>query len=362
MTSIFSRYWRATLATCLLQLGAVALVCYQYDPANLFGDRTYEVAVARLLADGKNVANVSNYDERLLQKFYVQKLTQPKDVIVLGSSRAMNIGAGLFPGQSFFNNSVSGASIEDHFAILELYRNRGFTPRQVILGLDPWLLNRFNGQPRWKSLEDVFLKSLPEAARPKSVRHLSPSADGLNRYQQLVSLDYLKAALVVASRTDRDFYPTPATELDVNIRLADGTLAYNAEYRSRSQAKVAEIARQEASRVPVYSLDNYRELDREYASLLDLFVSQMEVQGIQTLLFLPPYHPEMYDALTRDGSPYRIIREAENHFRALAKRKGIPIVGSYNPALTPCAPVEFYDGMHPKPSCIDKIFSRMSKG
>jgi hypothetical protein len=357
MNRSFPGYWYAALATCLLELAIVALVCLHYDPANLFGDKTYEAGVARLLASGENVANVTNYDERQLQRLFIRKLNQSPDVIVLGSSRTMQIGAELFPGRRFFNHSVSGASIEDYFAIYELYAQEGFAPKQVVLDLDAWLLNRFNGQTRWESLRDCCLRSLPNSARTQGSRPPPAVAEELSRYRQLISFAYLRAALNLARRADREFYPTRAKLLDVNIRLADGTIAYGAGYRVRSPADVAAIARREAARVPVYSLGNFRELDPEYVSLLELFISRLQAQHVEILLFMPPYHPDMYEALVRQDSPYAMVAVAERYFRALARRRGIPIVGSFNPALTPCSRAEFYDGMHARPPCIRKIIA-----
>ena len=70
---------------------AVAATNYCVDPAQLFSGGNYEQGVADILLSGNNVANVSNYDERLLQKAYVNNLKRRNDVIVLGSSRSMQI-------------------------------------------------------------------------------------------------------------------------------------------------------------------------------------------------------------------------------------------------------------------------------
>ena len=83
---------------------------------------------------------------------YIELLQKPKDVIVLGSSRSMQIGKQLFDGFDFFNNAVSGGSLEDHLAIYAMYRQHDLLPGTVILGLDPWIFNANNGQTRWHSI------------------------------------------------------------------------------------------------------------------------------------------------------------------------------------------------------------------
>src|SRR5437763_402947 len=49
----------------------VVLLNYQCDPANLFSQGTYERGVAAIVLDGKHVANVANYDERLMLRHFV---------------------------------------------------------------------------------------------------------------------------------------------------------------------------------------------------------------------------------------------------------------------------------------------------
>jgi hypothetical protein len=49
--------------------------------------------------------------------------------------------------------------------------------------------------------------------------------------------------------------------------------------------------------------------------------------------------------------------ETEAAFRKLAKDLQVEILGSYNPKTAGCNSSEFYDGMHPKESCMRKIVS-----
>jgi len=125
---------------------------YFIDPANIFRSEKYYKEVVGVLLKGKNVANIMNYDERLLQKEYINGISKRKEIFVLGSSRVMQISSSVFPGHSFLNNGVSGASIEDDMAIYWMYRKKGFIPSIVVLGLDPWLLNKNNGQGRYESI------------------------------------------------------------------------------------------------------------------------------------------------------------------------------------------------------------------
>ena len=114
-------------------------VNYWVDPANRFSGGKYERGLAELVLAGKHAANVTDYDERVFEKFYIAGTTHKKDLIVLGSSRTLPIGAasGLFRDKNYFNNSVSGASLEDLMAIYSLWRQKGLLPSAIVLGLDP---------------------------------------------------------------------------------------------------------------------------------------------------------------------------------------------------------------------------------
>lgn len=356
MTRTFPVFLFATGAMFATLLMLVAGVNYHYDPANLFGDRTYEAGIARLLSEGKNVANINDYDERLVQKFFVERLNSRRDVLVLGSSRSMNIGPDLFPGMTFYNASVSGATLEDYYATLQMFRERDLLPQTLILGVDPWVFNRNSEQTRWKSLEPEYRRSL-SVNETRAVPSNLVIDQRLSKLHQLVSFDYFLGALKAAHRTNRDYYVTTAAELDVNIRLADGTIIYKRDYAHRSPEIVAEVAHQQAARIPIYSLGQFRELDPEYVKRLEGLIEHLRHEGAEVILFLPPYHPDMYAAIIQAGSPYRLVKDAEAYLRRFARQKNLQVLGSYDPGLTPCGRSDFFDEMHPVNLCIAKLFA-----
>lgn len=105
-----------------------------------------------------------------------------------------------------------------------------------------------------------------------------------------------------------------------------------------------------------YSLKWFYKLDPEYLALLDQFLERLGELGIKVVIFLPPYYPDTYTEFSRTNGPYQIVALAEAQIRAMAAAHGIQVLGSYNPGKTPCTRMDFLDSMHPKTSCIDKIF------
>ena len=75
------------------------------------------------------------------------------------------------------------------------------------------------------------------------------------------------------------------------------------------------------------------------------------------MLVLSPYHPNLYRRIKNERPIYL---EIENNFRNLAKKYNVEIIGSYNPDITDCKDSEFYDGMHPKDICMQKIINSLN--
>ena len=74
--------------------------------------------------------------------------------LVIGSSRVWQISSDIYDGE-LLNLGVAGASIEDHIAISEMAIEK-FKPKRILLGVDPWLFNKYNYQARWKSLSKEY--------------------------------------------------------------------------------------------------------------------------------------------------------------------------------------------------------------
>ena len=98
----------------------VVSINYLGDPAKLFVI-DYEKTIASGILEGHNVTNLYNYNEGLLQKILITNGSSCPEDIVIGSSRTMNISSSMLKSKSFFNNGISGASIVDLIAIVEMY-------------------------------------------------------------------------------------------------------------------------------------------------------------------------------------------------------------------------------------------------
>ncbi len=346
----------ATLVALMALVGFNWLV----DPAHLFSHGKYEMGIAHQLNKGKFIAGVTNYDERLLQLYRLQDLQNPQqtrsslpDTIVIGSSRSMQIHSGT--GVNALNLSVSGASIEDYIAILQLVDSLPFS--RIIFSVDPWVFNRNNDQTRWHSICLAWRMGMKEIL-DQTASEVNCSE---NKWQQLVNLSYTMAsAKIILSRVRKLEKPsgewfekaddTPEQELDL-IR-PDGSRVYNKIFAEIPADNVAAKAKG-YGRPPVYALGDFLQLDEETKSLYEKLLHQLR-QKKEVVIFLPPYHPNAYPSIT-DNVP--IVKDVESYLRNISHKENVEIVGSYDPSKVGCVQEEFFDGMHPKEACVKKIIA-----
>lgn len=333
----------------------VILVCTNYfiDPGNIFYKHgLYEKGIAELLSTDKNVENLTNYDERLLQKFYVDKISDPKNLVVLGSSRSMQINSDILKEKNMFNSSVSGASLEDIMAVYGIYREKEHIPKKVMIGLDPWILNKNNNQNRWKSINSSYFYIQNQIGiEDKTNKKLD------EKYLELVSLAYFQSAIETISKGNSITYsPTERNYSKTNMKRSDGSLVYNEEIRNRTVKESRKLSTNYVSEKPIYCLGNFDKIDDSYKNQFEKFINLMQQDGVQIEFFLSPYHPYVYKKLM-DSSEYRIVDKVEKYFIQFAKSKGITVYGSYDPVTIGCTEDDFYDGMHIKTSGVKKIFN-----
>lgn len=346
------------LAPSVLLLSSINLFV---DPAHLFS-AGYENKVAKILLSGRNAVNVDNYDERLLQKHYITGLRSAPEIIVLGSSRSMQIGKNLFPGKTFFNHSVSGASMEDYYSIYAMYRNRHILPSTVILSIDPWVLNRNHGQRRWMSVQE-FYYSLADPKMSKYDTFYSRLTAIKNKITSLFSPSYLQSSLRALYRTIRNpakpdvFYASDGVPPEFATKMSDGTLSYSAKDVNPSNEALKKAVLTYTRSEPVYSLGRYHAIDENYVHQLQYFIDILKTDNVNVIIFLPPYHPFVYDYLIRSDE-YSIIGTAEDTVRMIAQKNNLLLLGSYNPSLCGFSGEDLFDGMHSKRGSVVDFFKR----
>jgi hypothetical protein len=252
---------------------------------------------------------------------------------------------------------VSGSNLEDILAIYGAYQRRGLEPSAVVLGIDPWMLNRNNGQNRWQVVADDYYQFL-DVLQVKAEGTASDQNNWLDKMQQLVSYDYTKSSIrKLRTGNFGEYYPTESDVVDDFLKRKDGSILYGKELRTTPVETVNQVAKKAADTYPIYSLGDFTELDQGEQEKLEKFVSYLQERKTSITIYLPPYHPILYQTLAT-SSEYKKVLEAERYLRELARGHNIPVIGSYDPAACGATEQDFYDDMHPKSEFVHILFSR----
>jgi hypothetical protein len=308
-----------------------------------------EIDIATALAEGLTVGVESNLNERALKRALVAAQGSNRATVVLGSSRVMEIGERLV-GPDVVNLGVSGASIEDFVALIQLYRTRGITVPRYLIGLDPWILNENSEQDRWIEFSEEF--ETFEGSRPRSRWHEIGRLLSPNYFR--FSVDALWGRLFqgeVEFKTFSDGHAAPGTF----IFLPDGSIRYGAAYREVSAAEVMEKARAYTLGT-VYSLDGFTALSSRLQDLLTELVAAVRADGSEIELLLVPYHPLVYDVLGADPK-YEQVAAFEAWVQDQARSLDIPLRGALDPSRLGLGNRDFYDGMHVRDEALASVLN-----
>lgn len=219
----------------------IMLVNLLSDPSNLFSKKNEE-EISSHISSGQNVTYSTNVDERLLQELIIQKIHYTPTTLVLGSSRVMLVGLDYF-NDLFFNSSVSAASLKDIIAIYNIYLSNDKAPSNLVIGIDPWMLNDNNGLNGWRSIKSYY-----DNYKAKET-YSSSLTNSIYNYKQLLSLSYFQTSVLNILKKRFNIFKTPPVVPtakwvnDTFTKRIDGTISYDKNYREVTSEIVNQKAR-----------------------------------------------------------------------------------------------------------------------
>ena len=286
----------------------------------------------------------SNMDERLFVKSRIEIEKQNPNVILAGSSRIMQIGKHNLKDDCL-NFAVSGASIEDDIAIIDLATNK-FHPKKLIIGADPWLFNSNSGQSRWLSLKPEYINAVSRFSQSKQPKHIATKLYTINDHSFFETVYNVYEKINISKTYVNNNSPLQYKDI---IRK-DGSRMYNTNYSTTTQDEI----RRGFNGLINYSMTSYKFSPQSmdlFEKFLDYYRSKYEI-----ILVLSPYHPDLYKRIKQEKP---IFLDIENQYREIAKKKNIKIIGSYDPSKVGCSSKDFYDGMHPKDDAMELVLKQL---
>lgn len=342
----------AAAKTCLILLVAALMlwVNFTIDRSGYYHNTEYEYYAALELLAGKDLADYDKLNDRLLNEMYAKNLDTELDVLAVGSSRVKQLTAAIAGTAAIYNAGLSGAEFMDIAGTFYLFDRAGKLPKNLIIGLDPWVLN-----------------SNPDGASPRSDLALyeefltvclgietdyeAPAETG-GKWGPLLDPAYFQGNVQYffeGNHQPLELEKPETVQSDVfnqetNVLRSDGSILYAADFRSLSADEVEARARVEAG--TFWRMDNFHSLDPTRLDLFDRFIQYVQSKDVNVIFLLAPYHPTVYAYAMENREKYPGFFLTEPWFASYALLNDIPLYGSYNPFVMETYEDAFYDGLH----------------
>jgi hypothetical protein len=336
------------LFVVLTVLAMIAVFNYKVDSLGLFHQDKGLLYIAKSLFEGKMVAGPINYNEGEFQRIIIENSPSPIDMVVVGSSRGMGVRKRFLQTEkTFFNHSMTAATLEDLMAIIGLYLAKGRLPRTIILCLDPWMFKEKNNLTKWQSIVPYYKKILVEIYG----KDIEINLNRRSKYQELINLEYTLANIKgVKKRKSKQLHITKTMEVDNFVREPDGSLHFPRGTRRERSEGTPPLAQLGGRGLEHYSKDFYAILNQR---LFEDFVIYLGKQGSEVILYLPPLEPVAYE---RIKEKYYIVIEIENYLRHFASKQNLLLLGSYDPKKYNFLSSDFFDYLHGDEIVAKRIF------
>jgi hypothetical protein len=329
----------------------MGVLTYGIDVNNYFLWPSYLTGMAEILQKKENVTCMPTYDDRLFQAACARLRHKPPAILVVGSSRVMEIGSDIFPHSDLINAGVTAGGIRDVLAMHHLYTQHGL-PDTVIIGIDPWLVDAAHSD-LWESVQDHYIATAKHLGIADTRRRARRYLKELRAYKALLSPTYGQQCFSFLLQYGTDKYHSVGHSLPLTRggRLADNTLFYPHEFRTQTPAHVSATLRT-FLRSPH---DWYKDKSEAYVQMFEQYVDYLLQHNVQVMLFVSPIHPLVYT------SPLVSVAALDAHqayVTRFAAARGLRVVGDLNPAVAGVDSTDFYDYGHCRRPTLVRLFQR----
>jgi hypothetical protein len=329
---------------------------YSVGSAYVPPENRYDNEISLALLAGENLERYEQLNERQVLAYYVYNMQEAPDTIALGSSRILQMRSFVAGTESFYNCGMSGADFYDILGTFYLFDKADKLPKNMIIGLDPWLLNPNTDSSRSNmDLYGEFLSAkLGVETEYTEQEPLAGDYEG-----KLLSVEYFRENLKRAGEDQTSGEELPVVTGDIynqatNLKLADGSVLYSRSFREQPLEAIEAAARVDAG--SFLWMDDYTAPDAKRCEIFDQFIAYARTRGVNVIFMLSPYHPTVFSFVTENRDRYPGFFLTEPWFVNYAIEKDIPIYGSYNPYLAETWQGDFYDGLHIRETTLPRVF------
>ncbi|MCE4565302.1 hypothetical protein INQ51_13375 [Maribellus sp. CM-23] len=328
----------------------IGMINYGIDPDYQL-NRSYIKPLVSALLEGKNIAGPVNLNSRVLKKEWMAE-REVSEVLVLGSSRTLNLSHEVFRGKTFFNASVTSGSVEDMLGFLGIILDKGKFPEEIIVCADQWLFgDRFNDQA-WLGLRNEIHRFCDAAGMKGLASPWQMKNDYLkDRVVKIFSGRYTLRAMRLRGKSE-PFVVSDSLLAGKMMILPDGARKLPAKIENTPLYESEELALQYC----YGSADeNFSDVQPEKIQQLSNMLHFLKQQGCRVSVFIPPYHPKAFDYYQKLPG-YEGVFKAEEAVAEVAAQYRFRVIGSSDPSQLSLSGNDFYDGVHLKKEAISRLF------
>lgn len=320
---------------------SIFFILFGYGFSKVFNNYGTDEKSAFLLTQKSAIYFTGISNEAVFKESLINAQKENPDILVIGSSRIMQVRS---PDQrKLLNLGISGSALRDNMGMIYLAEKK-LDPKIIIIEVAPWLYSSQVADGRYKTLENAYYSLIGKPQEETThVTWKSRFKKSIHRFYDHTTYSF---------QTPKDDSP----ELKTKVR-SDGSHVYDTAYASLSQKKMADGFNDLLKYKATENYNDHNEYVSREASKIEFisFIKQQQ-KNREIVLILSPYHPKLYARMEKELPQ---ILNIEKDIKEIATKNKIKIIGSHNPSLYKCNEVDFYDGMHPKESCMRNIVNEI---
>lgn len=339
-------------------LAGMMFVSYRVDPSGLFWGAGFERMVCDYMLDGHYVNGYQQLDGRELNEIYARQCPQAPQVLINGSSRAIQIDTAFTNGKTLYNASNVGADIYDFFTSYYIFAKEGKEPEIFVMGIDPWIFNDGEENIDERSNKELYNQFIVEELGYEAADYTPENP--VEKYKALLDPSYFQASVKAYQRNKDGTNQPEVVPVDMIysnddiIKTPDGSIVYDLNMRTRHQ-ELADGDALTTANTDLLRLTDFEELSPYYTAMFEDFIEYLQAKGIKVIFFLPSYHHYVYWSAQDQYDRYRCLFEVEDYLKRTAEKYGIELYGSYDPDAVGLTNKDFMDGMHMRYDSIRKV-------
>lgn len=302
--------------------------------------------MARIALAGNIVAVPENYNERVYQVAIVNEMLSIPEVIVVGCSRGMFLGREITHYEDIYNNCVSGACMDDYYALVGLYQQKfGEIPKRIIIETSPWVFYENNPEKRW--IENVKYRSSCidfynlVNDRVKTL----PSGGAENPY---ISMQYFQYNRDIFLETGIGAFEEKKAKISDNSDEAadypDGSIRYAVSLEEPSEERLEKV-KATSSGVTYQNVNNMTELSGDKINDYENLIRYCQAQGTEIIIYMQPFSVTQCKYIYDEGEN-PVFVDVMAYIDDVAERYNITVVGGYDARDFDLPDEDFIDFMH----------------